>query len=106
MSDRGLGQNAMAEIENMGAARKAAQHPIDLLVEAPSACNQRQRIEIALERQPVGQSGDGRFGLCGGVETDRVDFGESAEFGELRAGAARKGDQRRAAASWPEPWPQ
>ena len=35
------------------------------------------------------------FGLGGGVEADRVDFGERREFGELRPRAARKGDQPR-----------
>ena len=85
----------MAEIENMRAALKAAQHPLDLFVEAPSARNQRQRIKIALERYPLGQSGDGGSGISGGVEANRVDSSEGSEFGKLRPRAARKGDQPR-----------
>jgi hypothetical protein len=95
MLNRRFGQDAVAEIENMRAALKAAQHPLDLFVEAASARNQRQRIKIALERYPLGQSGDGGSGISGGVEANRVDTSEASEFGKLRPGAARKGDQPR-----------
>ncbi len=79
----------------MGAALKVGQHLLDLLVEAASAGDQRQRIEIALKRQPFRQSGNGGFRVSGGVEADRVDFGKRPEFGDLRPRAARKGDQPR-----------
>src|SRR6202044_1507636 len=95
MLDRRFGQEAVAEIENMRAALKAAQHALDLLVEAPSARNQRQRIKIALERYPLGQSSDGGSGISGGVEANRVDPSEPSEFGKLCACAARKSDQPR-----------
>ena len=78
MLDRRFGHDSMAEIENMGAALKAAQHPLDLLVEPPSARDQRQRIEIALEREPLRQGGDGGLGVRGGVEADRVDVGDAS----------------------------
>ena len=96
MLDRRLGQDAVTEIEDMGAALKAAPDPLDLLVEAPSPRDQREGIEIALERQPVGQSSDSGSGVGGGVEADRVNVGQGAELGELRSRAARKGDQPRA----------
>ena len=95
MLDRRFGQDAVAEIENMRAALKAAQHALDLLVEAPSARDQRQRIKIALERDPLGQSGDGGSGISGGVEANPIDSSEASELGKLCACAARKGDQRR-----------
>ncbi len=79
----------------MGAALKVGQHALDLLVEAPSAGDQREGIEIALKREPFRQSGDGGFRVSGGVEADRVDVGKRPEFGDLGACAARKGDQPR-----------
>src|ERR1700722_15502169 len=95
MLDGGFGHDAVAEIENVGAACKAAQHPLDLLVEAPSASNQREGVEIALKREPFRQSGDRGLGLGRGVEANRIDSSESSEFGKLCARAARKGDQPR-----------
>ena len=77
-------------------ALEAAHDPLDFLVEAPSPSDQRQRIEIALEREPLGQSGDSGSGVGGGVEANRVNVGKGAEFGELRSRAARKSDQARA----------
>src|ERR1700733_431510 len=96
MLDRRFGHDAMTKIENVRAALKVAQHALDFLVEAPPARDQRQRIEITLERQPLRQRSDGGFGLRGRVEADRVDSGEASEFGKLSPRAAWKGDQPRA----------
>ena len=104
MLDRRLGQDAVTEIEDMGARSEAAPDPLDFLVEAPSARDQRQRIEIALEREPLGQSGDSGSGVGGGVEANRVNVGQGAELGELRSRAARKGDQPRVGRARREPW--
>ena len=61
MFDGRFGHDAVAKIENMGAALKVGQHALDLLVEAASAGDQREGIEIALKREPFRQSGDGGF---------------------------------------------
>ena len=96
----------MAEIEDMGAALEAAQHALDLLVEAPSAGDQRQRIEIALKRQPLGQSGDG------GLRARRRCRGRSRRCRQgariWRAASPRRAERRSAArpASRREPWPR
>ena len=66
----------MAEIEDMGAGREALEDAVDLRVEPRAAGDQRQRIEIALQREPLGQGGDGGPRLDRRVEADRVDVGE------------------------------
>ena len=50
MRKRGLGQDAVAEIEDEATARKIRQHVIDRAIERVAAGHQRQRIEIALHR--------------------------------------------------------
>ena len=104
MLDRRLGQDAVTEIEDVGAGLEAALDPLDLLVEAPSPSDQREGIEIALERQPLGQSSDSGSGVGGGVEADRVNVSQGAKLGELRSRAARKGDQAARPATRREPW--
>ncbi len=63
---------------------------------APSPSDQREGIEIALERQPVVQGSDSGSGVGGGVEADRVNVSQGAKLAELRSRAARKSDQARA----------
>ena len=105
MLDRRFRQDAVAEIENMRAPLKAAQHALDLFVEAPSARNEREGIEIALERDPLGQSGDGGSGIGGGVEANRV---IPARPANLASCARRRAERRSAtlAAFRRELWPR
>src|ERR1700693_1860968 len=50
MSNRRVGQDAMAEIEDEWAARQRGPHVVDFAVERRAAGAQRQRIDIALHR--------------------------------------------------------
>jgi hypothetical protein len=86
----------VAEIENMGAGRdEPIEDALDLVVEARSAGDERQRIEVALQREPPGQGGVGGLRLDRRVEADRVDADEGGEFRQLGPGAARKSDDGR-----------
>src|SRR5271166_6131143 len=56
MLDRRLRQDAVAKIENMRACPESFEHAIDALIESSAARDQRQRIEIALQRDWSRQS--------------------------------------------------
>ena len=58
----------------------AFQDASDLLVEALSASNQRQRIEIALQGDGRGQGGDRRRRFSRRVEPDGGEAGRVGEF--------------------------
>ena len=70
MFDRCLGQDTVAEIENVGSVSESLEHALDTFIESGAARDQRQRIEIALQRNPFGQSLDRYAGLDRGVEAD------------------------------------
>ena len=83
----------MAEIENMGAGRgEPLEDALDLLVEARSAGDERQRIEIALQREPPGQGGVGGLRFDGRVEADRVDAERERRISPI--GSRRRAEKR------------
>src|SRR5690242_8330233 len=80
MLGRGLGNDAMAEIEDEGTAAEAMQQPGDALPHRDTAGDEQQRVEIALHRpQPPLHL------LRGGVRDGRVE----ADRGHLRLGEIR-----------------
>src|SRR3954470_13764119 len=95
MGDRRLRLDAVAEIEDEPPLRKIRQRVVDRAVERGAACDQHQRIEIALSPS-LGLhalADEGR--LRGPVDADSVDAGRLDEPGELRTGTARKADDLR-----------
>ena len=87
------GQHAVAEVEDMGAGRgKSLEDAVGFLIEAGSAGDERQWIEIALEREPPGQGSVGDLRFDGRVEADRADVGQGGEFRQL--GSRRRAEKR------------
>ncbi len=81
MGDRCLRLDAVAEIEDEPPLRKIRQRVVDRAVERGAACDQHQRIEIALNRNLAlhALADEGR--LRGPVAADRVDTGRLDETG-------------------------
>ena len=83
MFDRSLGQDSMAEVENVGSSLEAPKHAIDPLVQPETARDQREGIEIALQRNRAGHGGDGGPRVHRRVEADRGEAGDVDEIAEF-----------------------
>src|SRR3546814_19965077 len=95
MGDRRIGDDAMAEIEDMGARRKSRKDAVDRRIERLAARDERQRVEIALHRQMIGQGRIGPDGVDRFVQSAGIDPGPTTIGGEFTAPPFRKADQRR-----------
>src|SRR3954453_2063037 len=72
MIDRRLRHDAVAEVEDVRAAAGGAQDRVDAVPERIAAGDERQRIEVALRREPLRKLRQEQVRLERPVERDRV----------------------------------
>ena len=96
MIDRRLRHDAVAEIEDVRAAAGGAQDRVDAVPERIAAGDERQRIEVALRREPLRKLGQEQVRLERPVERDRV--GKAGLDARERGWRRRRGRTR-------SPWP-
>src|SRR5262249_61366870 len=90
MGDRGLRHDAVPEIEDEWAAAKGFDYRVDRTVERGPADDERERIEIALDRQARLNAILSKFAIDHPVEPDRVYCGTFPLTGNHRAGSPRE----------------
>ncbi|PAV93663.1 hypothetical protein WR25_13239 [Diploscapter pachys] len=103
MRDRGELADAMAEVEDVRPVTEGGERPVDARVQGRTTGEQRQRVEIALHRQPLRQ-----HRVCPGrihclVEPDRVDASLTGIGGELAPCPLGKADDDRVRTPRPQP---
>ena len=97
MGDRRLGQDAVAEVEDMRPPGEGRQNPIDCAVEALATGKEREGIEIALHRQGLGKHAMRPFDVDVDIETEGAERAVRGHH-EMAAVGARKSDDRQARA--------
>src|SRR3546814_19298342 len=75
MSDRRVGHDAMAEVEDMGTIGEGRKDAVDRRIERAAPRDERERVEIALHGKMRRQGGIGPDGIDRLVESDRIDPG-------------------------------
>src|SRR3546814_12297917 len=93
--DRGVGHDAMAEVEDMGTIGERRKDAVDRRIERAAPRDERERIEIALDRKMRRQGGVGPGRIDRLVDPDRIDAGLIGIGAQLAPGALRKADDRR-----------
>ena len=90
MGDRRLGQDAVAEVEDMRPGPEAREHAIDPFVERRAAATRASGSRLPCSATLAGKRGDRGGRLDRGVEADRRDAVHAGELSELRRRAARE----------------
>ena len=75
MRNRRFGLDSMTEVEDQAPARVIFQNVIDRTIQCSAACDQHQRIEIALNCNAALHAFLDQRGLCGPIDTDAIDTG-------------------------------
>ena len=96
VSDRRVGQDAVAEVEDERRPGERFENRIDAVVERGTAGAQRQRIEIALHRTPALDLIARETQINHPIQTDSIDFNVLDVAFQIAAGTARKPDDLRA----------
>ena len=99
MGDRRVLLNTVTEVEDMWSPRERRKNPSNRLIERRGTRDQRQRIEIALHRKPVGQDRVRPLGIDSLVEADRIDPRFARIGGEFTPRSLGKTDDRRIGAA-------
>jgi hypothetical protein len=94
MGNRGGLLDAVAEVEDVGAAGEGVKDSADRVLQRFAAADQRQGIEIALHRHPVGQLAIRPIGIGGLVDADGVDAAFARIGAKLAAGRRELEDKR------------
>jgi hypothetical protein len=95
MHDRRVGQYAVTEVEDMRPIGKGRADPVATALSSVSPpAIKRERIEIALNGQALGQGAFGPDRIDRLVDADRIDSRLAGIGGQLAAGALRKADDR------------
>ena len=75
MRDRRVLKDSVPEIEDVRAAGERVKDLLNGAVQRPTTSDERERVEIALDRKRVGQLLRGPGGINGLVEANRIDAG-------------------------------
>src|SRR3546814_1260679 len=94
MGDRGVGHDAMAEVEDMGTIGERRKDAVDRRIERAAARDERERVEIALDRKMRRQGRVGPYRIDRLVDPDRIHPGLIGIGAQLAAGALRKADRK------------
>src|SRR5688500_14701397 len=94
MGDRGVLLNAVPQVEYVWSAGQRVKDPGDRFLQRLAASDQGERVEIALDRHPVGKlaAGPGRVDRL--VESDRIHPGFAGIGAEPSARSLGKADDR------------
>src|SRR5215207_10838760 len=95
MRDRRLGQDAVAEIEDVGAALGGTKHGVDPMAKQVAAGDESDGIEVALRREFFGQLGQDDVEVERPIERDGVSEARLDDASEVRSTAANEDDRLR-----------
>ena len=82
----GLRQDAVAKIENMRPSAKSRENSAHPCLKCRAAGGECQRIEIALQHQPMIESLRGPAWINGAVKPERIDAGARREIQQMSPG--------------------
>src|SRR5690348_6196221 len=99
MRDRRVLQDSVPEIEDVWSCREGVKHAVNGLIQRLSTGNQRQGVEVALDRHALRQLAGGPERIDRLVDADRVDAGFTGISRKLAASTLREPDHRDAGMS-------